>query len=301
MSPPPRSALEIYLRTLVPSGDDPAFFEIRHVRPGGGMGRRFVSTRDVGGAALQIAALAGRTDVYIGVAPRARRSGTRSAIAHGWVLWADCDTAAATNAALTFGIPPSIVITSGSPGAIHAYWALSRPASPDELERGNQGLATLLGSDPQCVDAPRILRPPETLNHKHVPPSPVRLVAYRAERHELTELPSRLPVRQDRRPSATLIRQRDDDADSRVRRIPPPDYVRVLLGQAVDTSGKVRCPFHSDEHPSLHVYDTPERGWYCFQCGAGGSIYDLAGRLWNMPLRGESFIALADRLAAQFE
>jgi hypothetical protein len=30
-------------------------------------------------------------------------------------------------------------------------------------------------------------------------------------------------------------------------------------------------------HPSLHVYDTPARGWYCFgRCRRGGTIYDLA-------------------------
>jgi hypothetical protein len=29
--------------------------------------------------------------------------------------------------------------------------------------------------------------------------------------------------------------------------------------------------------PSCEVFDTPHEGWHCWGCGAGGSIYDLAG------------------------
>lgn len=39
---------------------------------------------------------------------------------------------------------------------------------------------------------------------------------------------------------------------------------------------KVRCPFHSDTSPSLHVYDD---GWHCFGCGEHGDAVDLVAKL----------------------
>jgi hypothetical protein len=54
------------------------------------------------------------------------------------------------------------------------------------------------------------------------------------------------------------------------------------------------------------VYQEPGRGWYCFGCGRGGSIYDLAALLWltgqsqGMPLRGRQFIEVRRRLMAIF-
>ena len=45
---------------------------------------------------------------------------------------------------------------------------------------------------------------------------------------------------------------------------------------------RCRCPFHADRHASLHVYETAERGWYCFgRCRRGGTIYDLAAPLYG--------------------
>lgn len=39
---------------------------------------------------------------------------------------------------------------------------------------------------------------------------------------------------------------------------------------------KVRCPFHADGSPSLHVYDD---GWHCFGCGEHGDAVDLVAKL----------------------
>ena len=67
------------------------------------------------------------------------------------------------------------------------------------------------------------------------------------------------------------------------------------------------CPFHDDRHASLHVYETAERGWYCFgACRNGGTIYDLAAPLYfsgqspETVLRGELFIEVRARLLAMF-
>src|SRR4051812_27599980 len=45
----------------------------------------------------------------------------------------------------------------------------------------------------------------------------------------------------------------------RLLRIPPAVYVEDLLGARPGRNGKVCCPFHRDERPSLHVYPTSAR------------------------------------------
>jgi DNA primase len=74
--------------------------------------------------------------------------------------------------------------------------------------------------------------------------------------------------------------------------------VERLTGQRVGRSRKVRCPFHEDRTPSLHVFAEPERGWYCFGCGRGGSIYDLAALLWRRETRGGDFLRVRRELEA---
>ena len=87
----------------------------------------------------------------------------------------------------------------------------------------------------------------------------------------------------------------------------PARYVLALTGQRVGRDRKVRCPLHPDRRPSLHVYEDPARGWYCFGCRRGGSVYDLAGALWLTgqsrgagQLRGRAFLEVRERLAAMF-
>jgi hypothetical protein len=80
--------------------------------------------------------------------------------------------------------------------------------------------------------------------------------------------------------------------------VPPPVYVERLTGQRVGRSGKIRCPFQ-DRTPSLHVYDEPERGWYCFGCGRGGDVYTLGSLLLGIGTRGSDFQTLRRRVAQE--
>jgi hypothetical protein len=83
--------------------------------------------------------------------------------------------------------------------------------------------------------------------------------------------------------------------------IAPDVYVHRLLGVEVPRHRKVRCPFHPDRHASLHVYETAERGWYCYgRCRRGGTIYDLAGPLYGYTARGEGFLRLRVKLRRLF-
>ena len=78
------------------------------------------------------------------------------------------------------GLPkPSMVVGSG--GGLHVYWTLMRALSPDEWRPLAYALAEAtkqvgLKCDTQCtIDSARILRVPDTLNHKTTPGKPVAL------------------------------------------------------------------------------------------------------------------------------
>ncbi|MGO9892224.1 MAG: CHC2 zinc finger domain-containing protein, partial [Solirubrobacteraceae bacterium] len=81
-----------------------------------------------------------------------------------------------------------------------------------------------------------------------------------------------------------------------LRLVPPRVYFERLTGLRVGQSGKLHCLFHDDRSPSLHVYPEPDRGWYCFGCGRGGSVFDLAALLWGRGTRGSDFLELRRQL-----
>lgn len=56
-------------------------------------------------------------------------------------------------------------------------------------------------------------------------------------------------------------------------------------GYPVGRRGKLRCPLHDgDNTPSFQVYPGG-RGWYCFGCGQGGDVINLAMALWGLTFR----------------
>jgi hypothetical protein len=265
------------------------------------MGRRFHAAERLDCVAETVRALASRSDVYVGVVPRRRRGGGRAdLVGTAGVLWVDCDTSGSVAALRGFSPAPGMVVSSGSGHNCHAYWFLAEPAELDVVERINRGLALRLGADIRCSDPARILRPVGSVNRKQFPPAAVRLLRLAEnERVSIGELERCLPAERGElvvpRPP---WRPRSAIAD-RLAAIPPRVYFERLTGQSVDRSGKARCLFHEDRTPSLHVYEDPSRGWYCFGCGRGGSIYDLASLLWNRGTRGQEFVALRRELEAQ--
>lgn len=186
--PPGVRGLVGYLAALAGQAPEGQLLELRYRLPAGGMGQRFFDVARPDAAAAAITALARKHDVYIGPAPRSRQAGTRDAVAHSWTLWVDCDDEPSLARLAAFEPQPAIVVRSGSGRNRHAYWPLTTPLGPEELEQANRRLAAALGADRAVSHPAAILRPPSSLNLKHDPPTPVTLERLTAERCELAEV-----------------------------------------------------------------------------------------------------------------
>ena len=278
----------------VPRG---ALVELRFRVPSG-MGQRFHSVSRLDHLVESIVALSRQTDVYVGALPRRRRGGARADLVEpAGVVWADCDTSESVDALRAFRPTPAMVVASSEENR-HAYWFLTESVSLDVIERTNRRIALALGADGRCSDPGRILRPAGSVNRKRAEPAAVRLLhLVAAQRVAVSDLDRVLPLESvspetvNRLPWRPGVRLSDP-----LEAIPPPLYVEQLTGHRVDRSGKIRCPFHEDRTPSFHVYEDPGRGWYCFGCGRGGSVYDLASLLWQRETRGRDFIRLRREL-----
>jgi hypothetical protein len=298
--------LERFLGVLAGERPDGCFLDVRWRRPGSRMKRRFLPAAQSTRAGVLIASRAARCDTYVGVALRdGERHGGRSAIASSQMVWLESDHALTAERLRAFHLQPSILIASGTPGHVQAYWRLERPHAPAAVEAINRRLAYALAGDSGCADIARILRPPGTVNHKHSPPRPVTLLALRPEHTvRLQELASLLPRDPDpptfRASSRARRRAGRTALDRRLLAIPASEYVQTLAELSPNREGKVLCPFHEDTSPSLQLY--PDGGFYCFGsgCRRGGTIYDFAGHLWGIDPRGAGFLELRERLASCF-
>jgi hypothetical protein len=298
----PSTEFLVYIDVLTGGASDEAFIELRWRVRETGMAAEFFARRDTDRLAAVVNERSRSTDVYIGCAPRAFRHGDKQAVREVWTLWVECDGADSAAAAQRLEPAPTLVVASGSGKNVHAYWPLRSAAGPREAEIANLRLATAVGADLACFDATRILRPPGTWNHKHSPPRAVRVLRHTPDvRFELDEVTAQVrhvetsAVEQRWRPRARRSDRRDP-----LLEISPTVYVRELVGHRPGRDRKVPCPFHHDERPSLHVYAAPERGWCCYSCRRGGSIYDLAAELWGVGTRGREFLELRRRLLEAF-
>jgi hypothetical protein len=290
-----------FLAALAGAADRGELLELRYrLDDGQRMGQVFDRPTRLRGLATRAIALGRRTDVYVGCAPRTRRHGGRDAVKRAFVLWADCDGDDAVAALWDLEPAPSIVIASGTASNCHAYWPLTEPLARDEVERANRRLAHALGADPASADCARILRVPSTLSHKHEPPTPVEAIRLDAERRlSAADVVGSLP--DPPTPPHTTSAPAEHRGEDPLLAIAPDVYVARLLGVEVPRHRKVACPFHEDRHASLHVYETAERGWYCFgRCRRGGTIYDFAAPLYGYAARGDDFLRLRAELRRLF-
>jgi hypothetical protein len=297
----PALQLDRYLQTIVGDRRGDELLEIRYATGDGGMRRRFISVRRLDVAARAIRSLSVRTDVYCGVLLRSHRAGGRDAVTASHLVFVEIDAVDALDRLQRFAKPPTMIVSSGTVGHAHAYWTLRTRVEAKELERVNRALASHIGGDLASVDAARILRPAGTLSHKHRPPAAVELLLLDvAASYELAELLDGLQMEPSRPAAAAAVRARvvRTDLDELLLAIPAATYVRGLVGLEPRRDGKVSCPFHADNTPSLQLYE--DGTFYCYGCHAGGSIYDFAGRLWRLETKGRAFVKLRARLAESF-
>lgn len=307
----PARELVSYLRVLASGAAPGQFFDVRWSTTGGWMRQRFIAADRIERAAGLITGMAWRTDVYVGVALRdGREHGGKDAISGSRLLYIECDHPESQALVESFAFAPSMIVASGSPGHLHIYWSLHELASGPQVESANRRLALALEGDPVSVDSARVLRPPETMNHKHNPPRPVRLLRLDSDiRHELSELTAGLPTDpQPLRLPATRAGSRRTGrtaVDRALLEIPAAEYVRVLASRQPNRAGKVLCPFHHEQTPSLQLY--PDGTFYCYgrhskhrPCAKGGTVFDFAAAMWGLGTKDEDFLELRRRLADLF-
>jgi hypothetical protein len=174
------------------------------VRAFGERTRRYFA-RSIKSANAAIADARDHHDVYVGIATRSRRGGTKADLGLSYVVWADVDRPNAEALLRVAGLPePSMIVASGSPGRLHAYWRLTEPSTLREpeaialFESYLRGVASAVGGDPACVDASRLMRAPGTRNHKHDPPVLCEIVSYTPARYRLDAFPRGAVVEADR-------------------------------------------------------------------------------------------------------
>jgi hypothetical protein len=127
-----------------------------------------------------------KENIYFGVCSRdgQNRNGTRGGkenVVSIPAVWCDIDfkdipRGQAAKRLKEFPFKPSIIVRSG--GGAHIYWLFKEPAGKSEseaVEDVNRRIAAYLGGDNGACDIARVLRAPETFNHKYDPPRPVKV------------------------------------------------------------------------------------------------------------------------------
>ena len=87
------------------------------------------------------------------------------------------------------------------------------------------------------------------------------------------------------------------DTDAIKAANPISSTIERLCGQMIERH-KIRCPFHDDGSPSLHVYE--DGGWKCFGCGLSGDVLSFVGYFFFGTQYDPSihFIDVIDKLGA---
>lgn len=256
--------------------------EEREAEPKRRMNQRWVSTR-TSEIPDDLATIAETRDLYVGAAPRTRRAGDLSAIQNVWCLWVDIDAQKNQGKLADFPHPPSLIIGSGTPSNVHAYWRLQQPLPADWASHALRRLAHHLDADPAAKDPPRVMRPPGSWNHKTDPPLPVTVLDQREVSYLSSTLVADLPDPRQQHPRVSRP-PRPQSLDGDLEALGVEEYYGGLTGW--DPSGShVRCPFWDHRsNPAMVLY--PATGtWHCFACSDGGDVYQFGARLYEMDRR----------------
>lgn len=259
-----------FLHHLFGACEPELFIEFRAIRAGQVVHRSWLPIGATAEAYAEAPALAPGADLFFGAAPRTYKAGTKDAVGPVPALWADLDRPDAAAVIATFPIEPSVVVASGTPGHLHAYWFLAESIDPTAAEGLLKRLASALGGDEAATDASRMLRLPDRVNSKTG--AKARLIASESHRHQVAEIAAVL----DR--LAPASDPPEPAGESEISSVV--SHVLDLLDNVRPTGAgwQARCPAHDDEHPSLSV-DEGDDGRVLLYCHAGCSIDAIVGAL----------------------
>ena len=146
-----------------------------------------------------------KNHLYFGVATRDGKGGTADNVLEVPAVWCDGDFDKTPKHILAnnlkkFPFKPSIIVASG--GGVHFYWLLKEPTSDFQaVEDINHRIAAQLQGDANACDIARILRIPDTINHKY--PAPCHVHKHNQFHYELESFLDVLPEGQ--KPKGSLV------------------------------------------------------------------------------------------------
>jgi hypothetical protein len=156
--------------------------------------RKFVKWPDRRKAFGNFSEAANNGDLYFCPAVLSEPRLAKDAIVSSAVTWADVDRRAAQEPSA------GLLVASGSPGHVHAYWPSASLMDVELTERWNYWHVLECQADAGGWDATQLLRVPGTLNHKTQPPRPVELLKVTDQKFEPPEELHRLIVPRYKRP-----------------------------------------------------------------------------------------------------
>lgn len=267
-----REQMEQHLEFLFADSDPDRFINLRAIpadHENHSVLEEFFPVRELEAAAEFAERVAETHSVHVGVAARDHRSGKAEAVSQVGFVWVDLDKPEAVAALEEFSIVSSLVVKSGSNENRHAYWKLTEPVDPGEVEELNSRLIARLDADKGCRDRARVMRLAGSLNHKQSPPVPAEIVTFPDTRHEIGDFENvlePLAVKESKVSKGSRPRPRKWDGDT------SPVVQRVLNELEVTGGGegqwRAHCPAHDDQSPSLSVAQGDD-GCCLIRCHAG--------------------------------
>lgn len=251
------------------------FVETRLIGPDRRVLQDFYAVQDRNFAYLRNTRRGVHMNVYVGVAPRTRKEGTKDAVGLVHSVWVDLDRPGVATDLAFFELPPSAVVASGSPGHLHAYFFLKDGVAPAEAERINRALAEQLGGDLAATDASRVMRLPGTYNFKTDPPVKATLLDCSGVRYSLDAIEQTLGL--DQGPEgepATAGSSPNGELSVAVART-----LELLHGVTPTSNGwTAHCPAHDDQHPSLSIAEGDD-GRCLLRCHTGCSVEEIVAAI----------------------
>jgi hypothetical protein len=188
-----RPSVDDFLGMLHPAG----FVDLRAIHPRDDADQKVIArtypAADLAAVRRFIETYGRERNLYVGVAPRNGHGRRTEHCVALHVLFVDLDVkqfpggeSEARARLAAFPLPPTAVVSTG--GGLHVYWWLVDPLTLQGdgaalyAKAVLRALATQIGADLDAAEPARVLRLPDTRNHKYDPPRPVILETFDAAR-----------------------------------------------------------------------------------------------------------------------